>query len=90
MHITISLTEDEVKCLKNDIIDIENWIQLAVKGKVSSCRDRIVSEWLPKLMEDENISTIPADKSLLINEIIKNEKYKNRVQIEEINSRLPI
>jgi len=87
MDITISLTDNEVKCLENDLLDIQEWVEQAVRNKVESCKSRLVQEWVPKLMNDESVATIPANESELISAIMVREDYKTRVQrkLEEDN-----
>lgn len=83
MNITVTLTEDEVKCLENDLLDIEEWVQNAVKEKVKNCKSRILEEWVPKLLQDPEVSTISGDENQLITQIITHKNYKNRALKEE-------
>ena len=82
MQITINLTDDEVKYLENDLFDIEQWINDAVKGKVSKCKGRMLNEWQPKLLADPVIETIPATESGLLAIIVAHKDYKSRTQRE--------
>ena len=43
-----TLTTIEEKCLKHDLVDIQNWVDLAIDGKVSNCRKRMIKLMLQK------------------------------------------
>lgn len=83
MEFIVTISEKDMKCLENDLIDVNEWIQSAVQGKISSCKDRMVDQWLPKLMNDPNVESLPADKYELVNMIILRSDYKNRKFSEE-------
>jgi len=79
MQITINILDDDVKYLENDLLDIEDWAQKAVVGKISKCKGRLLNEWQPKLLADPEIEMIPATESGLLATIIAHKDYKNRV-----------
>lgn len=83
MDITITLSDEEVKCLENDLLDIEEWVQNAVKGKVSSCKQRMICEWTSRLMNDKDVSSIPTDEGHLIDLIVNRPDYKDRRKKED-------
>jgi len=78
MQITVNLTDDEVKYLENDLLDIETWVTDAVKGKISKCKGRMLAEWQPKLLADPDIEYIPATESGLLATIVAHKGYKSR------------
>ena len=51
--ITINLTDADVACLNNDLLDIDDWIQKAVKGKVAQCRKRLIREWVQNCLQTQ-------------------------------------
>tara|TARA_Y100000593_G_scaffold57911_1_gene107662 strand:- start:11319 stop:11576 length:258 start_codon:yes stop_codon:yes gene_type:complete len=73
---TLTTTEESV--LKNDLLDIQDWVDKAIDGKVASCQKRMINEWLPKLMADDAVSSIPAKEEDLIALIVARSDYKNR------------
>jgi hypothetical protein len=83
MKITINLTDEEIKYLENDIVDIEKWIKNAVKGKIYKCKCRLFDEWQEKLINDPTIDSIPANESDLLTVIINHADYKNRKSKEK-------
>ena len=55
---TLTATEESV--LKNDLLDVEVWVNGAIDGKVANCKKRMIAEWLPKLYADDSVDSIPA------------------------------
>ncbi len=75
---TITLTSKEETALKNDLLDINDWIQEAITGKVNSCKKRMVNEWRPILFADESVSSIPANDDDFIALVVTRPEYKTR------------
>ena len=73
---TLTTTEESV--LKNDLADVGVWVTGAIDGKVNNCKKRMTAEWIPKLMADESVDSIPADEDELIAMIVARDDYKNR------------
>lgn len=80
---TLTATEESV--LKNDLIDVEVWVNSAIDGKIANCKKRMIAEWLPKLMADSSVESIPAKENDLIALIIARSDYKNRSDREKEN-----
>lgn len=81
--ITIEINETDQKILKNDLLNINEWAQDAIKGKINNCWKRFSKEWTEKLMNDENFTdSIPSNKTDFVNLIISRPDYKNREQRE--------
>jgi hypothetical protein len=78
---TLTATEESV--LKNDLINVEAWVNSAIDGKVANCKKRMIDEWLPKLYADESVTQIPANEDDLIALIVARKDYKNRLNKEE-------
>ena len=74
---TLSSTEESV--LKNDLLDVQNWVDGAINGKVNNCKKRMIREWLPKLYADESVSSIPATEDEIVAMIVARDDYKDRV-----------
>lgn len=65
MQITITISPDDVKALENDLVDIETWINEAVRGKINSCRKRMIRDWLPRLVSDGAIKSAATEDDLI-------------------------
>ena len=73
---TLSSTEEAV--LKNDLLDVQDWVDGAINGKVNNCKKRMISEWLPKLYADDSVSSIPASEDEIVAMIVARDVYKDR------------
>jgi hypothetical protein len=73
---TLSSTEEAV--LKNDLLDVQNWVDKAIDGKVNNCKKRMIAEWLPKLYADESVTQIPANEDDMIALVVARDDYKSR------------
>jgi len=75
---TIELTDQQIKILENDLLDVGQWIQNAIAGKCSKCKKRLLIEWQPKLLADPSITSLPGTEKELIDLILLHPDYKNR------------
>ena len=74
---TLSSTEEAV--LKNDLLDVQDWVDKAIDGKVNNCKKRLIREWMPKLYADDSVSSIPASEDEIVAMIVARDDYKDRV-----------
>ena len=74
---TISAADEKV--LKNDLLDIQDWADKAIVGKINNCKKRMIREWLPKLQADPTVTSIPVTENELIAFITARSDYKDRV-----------
>ena len=73
---TLSSTEEAV--LKNDLLDVQDWVDKAIDGKVNNCKKRLIREWMPKLYADDSVSSIPASEDEIVAMVIARDDYKDR------------
>ena len=73
---TLSSTEEAV--LKNDLLDVQDWVDGAIDGKISNCKKRMLREWLPKLYADDSVNSIPASEDEIVAMVIARDDYKDR------------
>ena len=77
--ITVTIDDTDQKCMKNDLLDLDDWVQKAVDGKKSNCWKRFQREWTMKLMNDETFTApIPSSKSAFVDLVIARDDYKDR------------
>ena len=50
--LTIKVDDTDQTILKNDLLDIDAWVQDAMAGKINNCWKRMQQEWTTKLMND--------------------------------------
>ena len=79
LTITVTVNETDQKCLKNDLLDIDEWVQLAVRGKINNCWKRFNRTWTDKLMNDETFTDpIPSNKADFCELVMARDDYKDR------------
>ena len=77
----ITISQEDIKCLENDLLDIEDWIAKAIEGKINNCKKRMINEWVPKFRKGSD--NIPGEDSAFIDKITKHKDYKNRKKRDE-------
>lgn len=77
MQIIINILTEDENVLNNDLLDIQDWVQQAVIGKINNCKKRMIREWEQKLKE--RYITLPTSDSDLITKIRAEPDYKDRV-----------
>ena len=83
LTITVTINDTDQKCMKNDLLDINQWVQDAVTGKKNNCWKRLQQEWTTKLMNDESYTdAIPSNKEDFVNLVTSRSDYKDRAQRE--------
>jgi hypothetical protein len=79
LTITVTINDTDQKCMKNDLVDLNQWVQDAVTGKKNNCWKRFQQEWTVKLMEDESFNDpIPSNKIDFVNLVTARSDYKDR------------
>ena len=80
LTLTVELSDTEQAILKNDLLDLDAWLQAAMTGKVNNCWKRMQSEWTTKLMNDDSFSDpIPSNQADFVTLVTARSDYKDRV-----------
>jgi len=80
LTITVTIDDTDQKCMKNDLLDLDDWVQKAVEGKINNCWKRFQQSWTTKLMNDESFTdAIPSNKTDFVNLVTARPDYKDRV-----------
>ena len=77
---TISMTELEKKILEDHLLDVQDWIEKAVLGKISNCKKRIVRSHTQTLLDDPDVASIPGTEDDICENLFATEGYQNRSQ----------
>ena len=77
-----TLTSIEETVLKNDLLDIQAWVDGAIDGKIANCKKRMIAEWRPILTADPDVESMPADDDKLIEVIVARDDSKDRAARE--------
>jgi len=80
LNVSYTISDTDEKILLNNILDIQEWVDGAIAGKINNCWKRLEQEWTPKLMDDPNIESIPANKDLYVEMVTSRSDYQNRSQ----------
>lgn len=79
--VTVTINDTDEKVLLNDLLDIDEWVQDAVTGKVNNCWKRMQSNWTTKLMNDDSFTdSIPSNKTDFVNMITARDDYQTRAE----------
>ena len=81
--LTIKVNDTDQTVLKNDLLDINTWVQEAMTGKINHCWKRMQQEWTTKLMNDDSFTgSIPSNKADFVTLVTARSDYKNRADRE--------
>ena len=84
--LTIKVNDTDQLLLKNDLLDIDAWVQEAMTGKINNCWKRMQREWTDKLMNDSSFTDpIPSNQADFVRLITSRSGYKTRKQRDEAN-----
>jgi hypothetical protein len=75
------ITDEEQKYLAHDLLDIKEWIDKAIEGKINNCMKRAAIQYRESLKTNLS-SMIPANDKTAALTLINSKEYKNRVQRE--------
>ena len=78
--ITVKIDDTDEKVMLNDLLDIDEWVQLAVTGKINNCWKRMQQNWTNQLMNDESFTdSIPSTITDFVKLPTAMSDYKDRV-----------
>ena len=84
LTLTIEVDDTDQTVLKNDLLDIDAWVQAAMTGKINNCWKRMQQEWTTKLMNDESFTdSIPSNKADFVTLVTARSDYKDRKARDE-------
>lgn len=72
----ITIDDVDAQCVLAYIIDWEDWVRGAVIGMISRGKKKMLREWVPKLLADPGVVTIPTNEDRLIGLITARADYK--------------
>ena len=86
LTLTIEVDDTQQNILKNDLLDINEWVQGAMTGKINNAWKRMQSEWTIKLMNDSSFTdSIPSNQADFVKLVTARSDYKTRVQRDAAN-----
>ena len=86
LTLTIEVDDTQQTILKNDLLDINTWVQEAMTGKINNCWKRMQSEWTTKLMNDSSFTDpIPSNQADFVKLVVARSDCKARVARDKAN-----
>ena len=86
LTITVEVDDTQQSILKNDLLDINQWVQDAMTGKINNCWKRMQQEWTTKLMNDSSFTDpIPSNQADFVKLVLARSDYKNRKARDDAN-----
>ena len=87
LKVEITVNDTEQAIMNNDLLDIKEWIEGAVGGKINNCWKRMQTEWTTKLMNDDSFTDpIPSNQADFVTLVTQRDDYKTRKQRDEAES----
>ena len=87
LTLTIEVDDTDQTVLKNDLLDINDWVQSAMTGKINNCWKRMQREWTDKLMNDDSFTdSIPSNQADFVALVIARSDYQNRKARDDASS----
>ena len=84
LTLTVEVEDTQQTILKNDLLDINTWVQEAMTGKINNCWKRMQREWTTKLMNDSSFTDpIPSNQADFVKLVVARSDYKNRADREK-------
>ena len=85
--IKVEVDDNQQAILNNDLLDINEWVQSAMTGKINNCWKRMQREWTDKLMNDSSFTDpIPSNQADFVKLITARSDYKTRKQRDAENA----
>ena len=79
LTITVVINDDNQAILKHDLLDIDDWIQQAVVGKIHNATKRMAREATEILKSDDSVESMPATNVGLCKALMARDGYQDRV-----------
>lgn len=76
-NIVLTIPDDDIKIVENDVFDAEQWIRDAWNGKLSKCKSRIVKSEIDRLVK-ENKAVPSGGEDAIAKSYIDGPLYKSR------------
>lgn len=79
LTVTVVVDDTDQKVLKNDILDIDAWVQGAISGKINNCWKRMQNSWTTKLMNNPLFTDpLPSNRADFVSLVTSRSDYLDR------------
>ena len=80
----IEVSPEDLACLNNDLLNPEQWILDAIKGKVNNCKKRLINDWTQRFRQDPTIDQIPTSEIAFLVMVFEHPDYVTRIERDAI------
>ena len=80
LTVSVEISYHNKKVLLHNILDIDDWVQAAVVGKINNCSKRMANGATAVLKADESVESMPATDEGLQKALLARDDYKNRAE----------
>ena len=83
MHtIEVNINDLDYKAMAHEVMDVDEWVQAAVSGKINNCRKRIRISETQRLVSDPSVNYIPPTEDAILESMFTDINYKDRSERE--------
>jgi len=72
----LDLADVDVNCIMAYVQDLEDWVIGALMGQINRGKKNMIREWQPIILDDPDVSTMPATEDGLITMILARDDYQ--------------
>ena len=81
-QVTLTLDDNDVKIVENDVPDAVQWLTDAWNGKVNNCKKRMVKTEVDRSIQKSE--AIPTGDAAIIQKVLSDPNYKSRKQKDDL------
>ena len=74
----MDLIDEDCHCILAYVQDLDDWVLGALLGQINRGKKRMIKEYHPIIMDDPNVTIMPATEDELIAMIVARDDYKMR------------
>lgn len=78
MDIQLNISTTDQKILEDEILDIEEWVQGMLQGKINKVKQRLAQRTITELKADPAVASMPANEDAIVQIGLQRPGYKNR------------
>jgi hypothetical protein len=86
LTVTVNISDADEEVMLNDLLDIDDWVQKAVTGKINNCKKRMAAQAAAVLKADASVETMPATDDGLIASLLARPDYENRTARDAVEA----
>ena len=76
--ITVNISDRDQIVLRHDLLDIDDWVQSAVLGKINNVKKRLIIQGQTILRNDPAVTTMPANDDGIVDVVTARPDYRDR------------